>query len=69
MSPTFVKDIKRLKKKYPSIKEDYINFLDEIKNNPESGADLGNGLRKVRLAIKSKGRVKSYGARVFIYTI
>ena len=68
-SPTFVKEIKRLKKKYPSIKDDYANFLNEIKTNPESGTDLGNGLRKVRMAIKSKGRGKSHGARVITYTI
>lgn len=69
VSPTFVKNIKRLKKKYPSIKDDYANFLDEVKTNPGTGIDLGNGLRKVRMAIKSKGRGKSHGARVITYTI
>ena len=65
--PNFVKDIKRLSKKYPSIKQDYADLLDELQQNPYSGIDLGNGLRKVRMAIKSKGRGKSHGARVITY--
>ena len=33
------------------------------------GADLGNGVRKVRMAISDKGRGKSGGARVITYTV
>ena len=40
-----------------------------LKNYPYSGVDLGNGLRKVRMAIKSKGRGKSHGARIITYII
>lgn len=32
--------------------------------NPYQGADLGHGLRKVRMAISVKGKGKSGGARV-----
>lgn len=32
--------------------------------NPYQGADLGHGLRKVRMAISAKGKGKSGGARV-----
>ena len=32
--------------------------------SPSLGADLGGGLRKVRMAIKSKGTGKSGGARI-----
>ena len=39
------------------------------KDHPYSGIDLGNGLRKVRMAIKSKGRGKSHGARVITYLL
>ena len=67
--PNFVKDIKRLSKKYPSIKQDYADLLDELQQNPYSGIDLGNGLRKIRMAIKSKGRGKSHGARVITYLL
>lgn len=61
---TFDKEYKRLAKHYPSLKQDIINFAKELQNNPISGTDLGKGLRKVRLAISSKGRGKSGGARV-----
>ena len=67
--PNFAKDLKRLNKKYPSIKQDYANLLNELKSNPYSGIDLGYGLRKVRMAIKSKGRGKSHGARVITYLL
>ena len=67
--PNFAKDLKRLNKKYPSIKEDYSNLLNELKLNPYSGVDLGGGLRKVRMAIKSRGRGKSHGARVITYLL
>ena len=32
--------------------------------NPYQGADLGHGLRKVRMAVSAKGKGKSGGARV-----
>ena len=67
--PNFSKDLKRLSRKYPSIKQDYANLLIELKSNPYSGIDLGCGLRKVRMAIKSKGRGKSHGARVITYLL
>ena len=67
--PNFVKNLKQLGKKYNSIKQDYANLLEELKINPYSGVDLGNGLRKVRMAIKSKGRGKSHGARIITYII
>lgn len=60
----FARQIKRLKKKYPSMKNDFNNFLRAVEQNPLLGTDLGNGLRKVRLAIASKGKGKSGGARI-----
>lgn len=51
----FLKDIKRLSKKYPSLKSDYRTFLSELETNPDIGTDLGSGVRKVRMAIASKG--------------
>ena len=64
----FDKSLKRLSKKHRSLKNDYAKLLDEIESNPEKGTDLGDGLRKIRMAIKSKGRGKSSGARVVTYT-
>ena len=33
------------------------------------GIDLGDGLRKIRMAITSKGKGKSAGARVITYNV
>lgn len=64
----FERAAKRLRKKYVSFKQDYIRLLDELKDNPHAGADLGGGVRKVRMAIGSKNRGKSHGARVITFT-
>lgn len=62
--PTFERELKRLAKKYRSIKTDYQKLLEELQQAPLSGADLGRGLHKVRMAISAKGKGKSGGARV-----
>ena len=62
--PLFERALKRLAKKYRSIEEDYKKLLDELQRNPLVGADLGRGLRKVRMTISAKGKGKSGGARV-----
>ena len=63
----FRKELKRLSAKYPSLHFDFNNFLDDISKNPFQGTSLGNNCYKVRLAITSKGRGKSGGARVITY--
>lgn len=64
----FDKEAKRLGKKYPSLKKDLIALGNGLLENPLLGVDLGNGFRKIRLAIASKGKGKSHGARVITYT-
>lgn len=54
-------------KKYPSFPEDFRVLINEITENPLAGADLGGGIRKVRMSIKSKGKGKSGGARVITF--
>lgn len=61
--PSFEKEAKRLNKRYKSFKFD-LKELMELSSSPSLGADLGGGLRKVRMAIKSKGTGKSGGARI-----
>lgn len=63
----FVKQAKRLAKKYKSFKDDYAILLDELRANPLAGTDLGDGLRKIRMAISDKNKGKSGGARVITY--
>ena len=65
----FERQFKRYKKKYHSLVNDYATFLKEIKENPFIGVDLGNGVRKVRMAVASKGGGKSSGMRVITYLV
>ena len=58
---------KRLAKKYPSFKDDLRTFRDELLENPLQGDELSPGIRKIRMAIKSKGKGKSGGTRVITY--
>jgi mRNA-degrading endonuclease RelE of RelBE toxin-antitoxin system len=60
----FLKMVKKLSKKYPSLKSDLINLKDSLTENPFQGDGLGNECYKVRMAIESKNRGKSGGARV-----
>jgi len=63
-TPEFDKRIKRLSKKYSSIKSDFGVFLQSLQDNPIQGVLLKDGFRKIRMAISSKGKGKSGGARV-----
>lgn len=65
----FAKQLKALAKKYHSLRNDYQSFLNDLEQNPYMGTDLGNGVRKVRMAITSKGKGKSGGARVITYVV
>ena len=63
-SSYFDQEAKRLTKHYPSFKSDYQEFVKSLKKNPFQGDDLGNGIRKIRMQITSKGKGKAGGARV-----
>lgn len=65
--PSFLREMKRLAKKYKSMKQDLQRLNDELLADPTCGVDLGEGFRKVRMAIASKNRGKSHGARVITY--
>ena len=69
VSDDFAKEAKRLAKKYPSFKQDYKEFLDSIKENPLQGDEITKNIRKIRMAIKAKGKGKSGGARVITFNI
>jgi len=60
----FKKEAKKLSKKYRSLKEDLDLLGKSLEDNPIKGVSLGHNLYKVRLAIASKGKGKSGGARV-----
>jgi mRNA-degrading endonuclease RelE of RelBE toxin-antitoxin system len=67
VTPPFEKELKQLSKKYPSLKKDIAALGAELLNNPKLGVPLGNDCYKIRMAITSKGRGKSGGARVITH--
>ena|SRR4051812_45453023 len=68
-SDKFKKEAKRLIKKFPSLKQELIDLNTVLEIAPETGTALGNNTYKIRIAIKSKGKGKSGGARVITYVV
>jgi len=60
----FRKEAKRLAKKYTSLKTDIEALIGSLEQNPTQGKSLGKDCFKIRLAIASKRKGKSGGARV-----
>lgn len=60
---------KTLAKKFPSLKRELAELNSILKKEPDKGTSLGNDTYKIRIAIKSKGKGKSGGARVITYLL
>ncbi|HLF45419.1 MAG TPA: type II toxin-antitoxin system RelE/ParE family toxin [Chitinophagaceae bacterium] len=60
----FRKEAKRLAKKYTSLKTDIEALIESLEKDPAQGKSLGKDCFKIRLAIASKRKGKSGGARV-----
>ena len=60
----FEKQAKKLIKKYPSLKLEIFNIVQALKINPNFGVSIGKNCFKIRIAISSKGKGKSGGARI-----
>ena len=54
----FEKELKKLARKYPSLKEDYRFLLDSLKENPKQGEPLGKDCYKTGWLSLQKGRGK-----------
>ncbi len=67
LTDNFKKEAKRLIKKYKSLKSEISELITELETDPTKGISLGNDIYKIRLAIKSKGKGKSGGARIISY--
>lgn len=63
----FERKLKRLAKKYQSLAADLAAVIDELAINPTIGIPLGKECYKIRMAISSKGKGKSGGARIITY--
>ncbi|MFN0036659.1 MAG: type II toxin-antitoxin system RelE/ParE family toxin [Saprospiraceae bacterium] len=64
VAPTFERDLKRLVKKYPSLRAEFPALVESLIEDPLQGIPLGKDCFKIRLRIASKGRGKSGGGRV-----
>ncbi len=60
----FEKQVKRLLKKYSSLKEELLDVVTLLKQNPVQGTIIGKNCYKIRISIASKGKGKSGGARI-----
>jgi mRNA-degrading endonuclease RelE of RelBE toxin-antitoxin system len=65
----FEKQARRLSRKYPSLKKDLLELVLLLKENPETGTSLGNNCYKIRMAISSKSKGKSGGARIITHIV
>jgi mRNA-degrading endonuclease RelE of RelBE toxin-antitoxin system len=65
--PPFDRQLKRLVKKFPSLKAEYAQLIKTLESEPAQGAAMSNNCYKIRIAIKSKGKGKSGGTRVIYH--
>ncbi len=63
----FERQAKRLIKKFPSLKKELFELGQSLKREPHMGTSLGNECYKIRVAISSKGKGKSGGARIITH--
>jgi mRNA-degrading endonuclease RelE of RelBE toxin-antitoxin system len=64
---TFGRELKRLAKKHRSIKNDVELLGEQLEENPIMGDEVIEHCYKIRMAITSKNKGKSGGARVITY--
>jgi mRNA-degrading endonuclease RelE of RelBE toxin-antitoxin system len=67
LTDNFKKEAKKLIKKYASLRTEIAELGKELAENPTTGTPLGNDVYKIRLAIASKNKGKSSGARVISF--
>lgn len=65
----FESQAKALQKLHKSFKDDLRDLVLSLGENPFQGVEISPGIRKIRMAITSKGRGKSGGARIITYTV
>ncbi|MBA2563541.1 MAG: type II toxin-antitoxin system RelE/ParE family toxin [Chitinophagaceae bacterium] len=63
----FKRQVKRLVKKFPSLKSEFKELVQSLEENPKQGTPIGKNCYKIRLAIASKGKGKSGGARIITH--
>ena len=66
-SDNFSRELKRLSKKYPSLKHKIKDLSEELLKNPRIGTPLGHNCYKIRISTPDKPGGKSGGFRVITY--
>ena len=69
LSSRVLSSSKIAEEKYASFERDFQLLLNQLEENPFLGTSLGKGVRKVRMAVASKGKGKSGGVRILTYSI
>jgi mRNA-degrading endonuclease RelE of RelBE toxin-antitoxin system len=69
LSNKFKKRFKKLSNKHRSLEKDVDVLIESLLENPHQGILVQENVYKIRLAITSKGRGKSGGARVITYVV
>ncbi len=65
----FSRELKRLTKKYPSLKEEIKEISNNLLDNPRIGTPIGHGCYKLRLSTPGKPGGKSKGFRIITYIV
>lgn len=65
--PPFRRQLKHLLRKYASLAHELRSLNEQLLTTPMLGTPIGHGCYKIRLAIASKNKGKSGGARVITY--
>lgn len=65
----FSRELKRLSKKYPSLKQKIKDFSNELLGNPKTGIPIGHNCYKVRVSTPDKPGGKSKGFRIITYVV
>ncbi len=63
----FGRQLKKLVKKYPSLKNEVGQLIESLEENPVQGTPLSDNCYKIRMSIASKCKGKRGGARVITY--
>ena len=64
-SEHFKKQLKRLKKKYPHIKDDFLHSIDSF--DPDNEISVGRSIYKIRIPSSDMQKGKSGGFRSYLY--
>ena len=69
VTDNFARELKKLVKKYPLLKEAILDLSESLSVKPAQGASLGNDCYKIRISSLDKPSGKSGGFRIITYIV